>query len=145
MSNKLLTKNWLVYIIINQIIQFTYLLDAFFWYDHILILYFYIIAISLLNSFCYVVEIYNLENNKEVHKVILSCLYTTWFLIFETNFENLLFIPLTQLVVIWIFVNYIFCGYQDKKIKILKISIYIFFLCTIYTWLINYSVFLVLY
>lgn len=53
MSNKLLTKNWLVYIIINQIIQFTYLLDAFFWYDHILILYFYIIAISLLNSFCY--------------------------------------------------------------------------------------------
>ena len=41
-------------------------------------------------------------------------------LIFETNFENLLFIPLTQLVVIWIFVNYIFLwvsGQENKNFK----------------------------
>lgn len=146
MSQKILTKKWLLYIIINQIFQYIYLGNALSWYNQLEILIFYIINIILVNLICFVIEVYNIENKSEIHKVISVYIYITWYFIFQIkNIDNLLIIPLTQLILWWICIDYMFQSYKDKKINGLKMTLYIMFIGLIYCRLVDYKVFLILY
>lgn len=146
MKQRYTVKKWLLYIVINQLIQFIYLGYALFWFNHIAILMFYILNVVLINSFCFIIEVYNIENRYDIHRVIGVCIYITWYFIFEiNNVDRLLVLPLTQLIVWWVSIDYIFQGYKDRKIGLLKMFLYISFGGVIYSWLVSYKIFLIFY